>query len=132
VCLARIPANRVAYGDDVYLEKTCPDHGFTRTILWRGSPAYASWGREKIPNHPAKPFTEVDQGCPYDCGLCSAHRQTPCCVLLEVTQRCDLGCPVCFASAEIDKGVDTDLATIRSWYDRMLEGVDRSMFSFQG
>jgi len=120
VCLARIPASRVAYGEDIYLEKTCLEHGFTRTILWRGSPPYTSWGREKIPNHPANPFTGVDKGCPYDCGLCSAHRQTPCCVLLEVTQRCDLGCPVCFASAQTDRGADADLSTIRSWYARML------------
>ena len=121
VCLARIPAERVAYGDEVYLEKTCPQHGFTRTILWRGSPEYGSWMRDKIPNHPTYPFTAVDKGCPFDCGLCADHRQQPCCVLLEVTQRCDLGCPVCFASSEEGIGTDTDMQTIELSYQRMLE-----------
>ena len=120
VCLKRIPAERVLRGDEVFLEKTCPEHGFTSTILWRGTPDYPSWRREKIPNHPQKPFKSTLTGCPFDCGLCGAHRQEPCCVLLEVTQRCDLGCPVCFASSGNDEKPDPDLAMVEMWYQRML------------
>lgn len=122
VCLKRIPAERVLYADEVYLEKTCPEHGFFKTILWRGLPEYSSWMREKIPNHPQKPFTQTEKGCPFDCGLCGAHRQEPCCVLLEVTQRCDLGCPVCFASSGENTSIDPDLPTVARWYQRMLDG----------
>lgn len=121
VCLKRIPAERVAMGDEVYLEKTCPDHGFFKTILWRGLPEYLSWMREKIPNHPTSPFHQTQQGCPFDCGLCASHRQEPCCVLLEVTQRCDLGCPVCFASSGVDQSNDPDLSVVELWYRRMLD-----------
>lgn len=121
VCLKRIRAERIAHGDEVYLEKTCPEHGFFRTILWRGKPDYASWMREKIPNHPTHPLTQTVQGCPFDCGLCCNHRQEPCCVLLEVTQRCDLGCPVCFASAGENESDDPDILNIRLWYDCMLK-----------
>lgn len=121
VCLKCIRAERTAYGNEVYLEKTCAEHGFFRTILWRGEPEYSSWRREKIPNHPAHPFSEPNLGCPFDCGLCSNHRQEPCCVLLEVTQRCDLGCPVCFASAGGEESIDPDLKQIRMWYQRMLD-----------
>lgn len=121
VCLKRIRAERIAYGDEVYLEKTCPEHGFFRTILWRGKPDYASWMREKIPNPTAHPMTRTVQGCPFDCGLCGNHRQEPCCVLLEVTQRCDLGCPVCFASAGENQTDDPDISNIRLWYDCMLK-----------
>ena len=90
------------------------------TIVWRGQPEYSSWERTKIPSHPEHPFTEIKEGCPYDCGLCANHRQVPCCVLLEVTQRCDLGCPVCFASAGSTQQADPELETIRMWYERML------------
>jgi uncharacterized radical SAM superfamily Fe-S cluster-containing enzyme len=121
VCLKRIPAARVFYADEVYLEKTCPEHGFFKTVVWRGLPAYPSWMREKIPNHPAQPFHQPDTGCPFDCGLCSAHRQEPCCVLLEVTQRCDLGCPVCFASSGNNQTLDPHLGIVELWYRRMLE-----------
>ena len=124
-CLARIPANRVQVGEDVYLQKTCPEHGDFSTIIWRGLPAFSSWVRPKTPSFPKNPFTEVNKGCPYDCGLCPEHEQQSCCVLLEVTQRCDLHCPVCFADAA-KKPVgttaqpDLSMAEIGSWYERLL------------
>ena len=31
-CLARVPALRVARGENVYLKKACPTHGITQTI----------------------------------------------------------------------------------------------------
>ncbi len=120
-CLARIPAARVARGDDVYLEKSCPEHGSFSAVIWRGLPAYASWVRPKIPSYPDNPFTAVDRGCPFDCGLCPDHRQHTCSVLFEVTQRCDLRCPVCFADAGEPHGPDPDLGAIEGWYRRLLE-----------
>jgi uncharacterized radical SAM superfamily Fe-S cluster-containing enzyme len=120
-CLARIPALRVAYGDDVYLKKTCPEHGDFTTVIWRGLPAYSSWVRPKIPSYPDNPFTSVERGCPFDCGLCPDHRQQSCCVLFEVTQRCDLRCPVCFADAGNHPTPDPDLSKIEGWYRRLLD-----------
>lgn len=122
VCLSRLPARRVLRGGDIYLEKECPQHGAFRTILWRGSPAYSTWVRPKIPTSPQNPFTGVERGCPFDCGLCPEHRQQPCCVLLDVTLRCDLSCSFCFASAgKYDASRDPSLETIRAWYQRLLD-----------
>lgn len=118
VCLRRIPAARVAEGGDVFLRKTCPEHGDFKTVIWRGAPAYAAWGRAAAaPAHPAACATEADRGCPFDCGLCPEHRQQSCCVLVEVTQRCNLACPVCFASsgrAAPDPGFDEIAARLRA------------------
>lgn len=119
-CLASVPARRVARGEDVYLEKSCPQHGSFRTIIWRGQPAFSSWVRPKIPTSPQNPFTEVQHGCPHDCGLCPDHRQQPCCVLLEVTQRCDLRCAFCFAKAGGKQAADPSLEAIEAWYRRLL------------
>jgi uncharacterized radical SAM superfamily Fe-S cluster-containing enzyme len=120
-CLARIPAVRVLYGEDVYLEKTCPEHGDFSTVIWRGQPDFTTWVRLKTPAFPKNPFTEVNQGCPFDCGLCPDHRQQSCCVLLEVTQRCDLYCPVCYASSLDMPSPDPSLAVIDMWYRQLLE-----------
>lgn len=120
-CLARLTAERVLIGDDVYLRKTCPTHGTFQIIIWRGQPSYADWVKPKIPAHPINPFTPIDRGCPYDCGLCADHLQTTCCVLLEVTQRCDLRCDFCFAAAGDRRVTDPDLAAIEQWYRRLLE-----------
>jgi len=121
ICLTRLPANRVAYGKDVYLEKECPEHGWFRTILWRGEPGYTEWMRPKKPSPPENPFTSIENGCPFDCGLCAEHRQQPCCVLLDVTKRCDLACAFCFASAGKAIGPDPSFEDIREWYQRLLD-----------
>ncbi|MBR2880054.1 MAG: radical SAM protein, partial [Oscillospiraceae bacterium] len=39
--------------------------------------------------------------CPQNCGICSEHIQGSCCVLLEVTRRCNLSCSFCFAGGEM-------------------------------
>jgi 7,8-dihydro-6-hydroxymethylpterin dimethyltransferase len=119
-CLTRLPAARILRGEDVYLEKTCPKHGFFSTVIWRGQPAFTSWARPKTPSFPKNPFTKVKQGCPYDCGLCPEHQQQSCCVLLEVTHRCDLHCPVCFADADSNPLPDLTMAEIAAWYERLL------------
>lgn len=118
-CLRLIPARKTAVGDDVYLEKTCPEHGSFRTIIWRGPPAYQDWAVARQPSSPPVCATAVDKGCPFDCGLCPAHRQPTCCVLLEVTSRCNLACPVCFAAAG-DGDSDPDLAAVEGWFRTLM------------
>ena len=118
-CLQRIPARRVQEDAAVFLEKTCPQHGDFRTVIWRGEPAYSSWVRPKTPSYPKNPRTAIKDGCPYDCGLCADHRQHTCSVLFEITQRCDLGCPVCFADAGRAGDSDWSLAEIEAWFQRL-------------
>lgn len=114
-CLRTVPARRVAEGNDVYLVKRCPEHGPFKTIVWRGLDTYHRWGeRGSRAATPPVAETTVKHGCPHDCGLCPEHRQHSCCVLLEVTQRCNLSCPICFASAA-DAGNDPSLAEIDAW-----------------
>lgn len=38
-------------------------------------------------------------GWPYDCGLCPDHEQHSCLALIEITEHCNLTCPVCFAES---------------------------------
>lgn len=118
ICLSRLPATRVLSGDKVYLEKTCSVHGQFRTLLWQGSPAWQSWVRTKIPSTPPVCDTKIDNGCPHDCGLCTDHRQHTCTALLEVTQRCNLMCSYCFASAG-GSSADPSLSTL----EKGLEGI---------
>ena len=121
VCLKRLPAKRVANGKVVFLEKTCPEHGDFSVEVWGGHLSYEDWNRVKEPSTPVNPATVVARGCPFDCGLCPDHRQHSCCVLLEVTQRCNLRCPICFASsgdAADDLPIETLLDTLRDLLTR--------------
>ncbi|MBS1564188.1 MAG: radical SAM protein, partial [Bacteroidetes bacterium] len=41
--------------------------------------------------------TATHYGCPYDCGLCQDHEQHSCLTVIELTDRCNLSCPTCYA-----------------------------------
>lgn len=130
VCLRTLPARRVGEGDCVYLEKTCPEHGFFRTLIWEGLPDYWSWGSHRTPTRPLT--TEGTRlGCPHDCGLCGQHRQRTCCVLLEITHRCNLCCPVCFAESQAE-GADPSLDTIAGWYDILRRQAGQANIQLSG
>lgn len=93
VCLRNLPAALVR-GDDgrVFLEKTCPDHGTFRALVWEGRTDFSDWLSGTDPLAP-----DAGLACPQNCGLCPEHESDSCCVLLEVTRRCDLHCAFCFA-----------------------------------
>lgn len=118
-CLRVIPARRVLEGD-VYLEKECPEHGKFRTLIWRDSELYRRWGYGEEAPGPQQVLAKTVQGCPYDCGLCPTHKAETCTVIMEVTQRCDLNCPVCFASA-LKNQSHPQLKDIREMYQTILD-----------
>lgn len=103
VCLRLLDADYRLEGDTVYLCKSCPEHGEFRVPAWKeseGATTFAQWRKgSRIPAYPARPATAVNKGCPFDCGLCPEHVQHTCTGLIEVTMRCSLGCPVCYARA---------------------------------
>jgi len=117
-CLRRLPAAVVRRGDEVWLERTCPEHGEVRALVWRGPPDYDEWRRAGSGPSCCDPAENPD--CPTACGLCAGHARQTCCVLLELTARCDLECPICFASAGRDAPADPSIDEIERWYRRLL------------
>ena len=94
VCLRNLPAELVREEDGcVFLERRCPEHGLFRAPVWRGRVDWETWllGTEPLP-------AGAGLRCPDGCGLCGEHESGSCCVLLEVTQRCNLRCRFCFAN----------------------------------
>jgi len=133
VCLQRIAAIREQQGDTVYLLKRCSEHGTFRTVIWRGSVPFSTWLRPKKPSAPRQAFTRSDRGCPFDCGLCPDHGQHTCTALIEITSRCNLHCPVCFADAgEAQVQADPSLAQIGFQYDRVMAGSGPSNIQLSG
>ena len=119
VCLARLPARREAVGEDGWLVRTCPQHGEFRARYWHGPPGPAGWDRPKIARSgTAAAGTAPGEGCPYVCGLCPEHSQRTCTVVFEVTGRCNLGCPVCFADAGTGFDPDPTLAALETRLSR--------------
>lgn len=93
VCLKNLPAALCREDDGrVFLEKICPDHGAFRALVWQGKTDFDSWLLSEPPMAAGEGLA-----CPEHCGLCAAHASGSCCVLLEVTRRCNLRCRFCFA-----------------------------------
>ena len=99
VCLKSLDAALERREDSVFITRTCPEHGVFSGLVWRGEPALERWHRPKQPSLSVGRETVVGQGCPHDCGRCPEHGQHACTVLFEITDQCNLRCPVCFADA---------------------------------
>lgn len=122
VCLRTIDAEK-AVGDDgyIYLKKACPEHGSFETLIWEGGIVdYLKWDSAPGGGNAPDRTVPVKDGCPRDCGLCEEHESAGCCVLLELTKRCNLRCPVCFASAG-EGFVEPALSEISALYDMLME-----------
>lgn len=124
-CLKTIPAQKVAEDDAVYLEKECPEHGKFRTIIWRGVQDYKDLSRYACEqSKPTKIAVQEKDRCPEVCGLCPDHTQHTCLVVMEITNSCNLKCPICFASANEKYKFHPSMDQIRTMYQHMLDFVD--------
>jgi 7,8-dihydro-6-hydroxymethylpterin dimethyltransferase len=131
-CFDGLPATVLRRGDSVFLRKLCGQHGEFLTLLWRGDPPYEMWSRPKTPFRSPSAQTPVVNGCPFDCGLCSDHRQQTCTALIEVTSRCNLRCAFCFADSGTTSRPDPDLPKIRSRYETLLANDYRCNIQLSG
>jgi len=120
-CLRRVEASILIKDEQVFMEKWCPEHGRERVLI-ADDAAYYRLARErfiKAPELPERFNTERHWGCPYDCGLCPEHMQHSCLTLIEVTDHCNLRCPICYADSGPHRPGFRDMATI----ERMLDAV---------
>ncbi|MBA3037420.1 MAG: radical SAM protein [Desulfobacterium sp.] len=106
-CLAVIPAVKILEKEDVFIKKTCPDHGEFKTVIWRGDPTYEEWGHGEFSQPLQEKQTKTISGCPKDCGICPEHQADTCTVLMEVTDKCNLSCPTCFAGNRQQSSLNT-------------------------
>jgi len=84
----------------VWIEKTCPDHGYFRDCVNRDVNVYAKsvWWSFDEPRGVLQPHVQGVR-CPSDCGLCNFHQSSTCLANIDLTNRCNLNCPVCFANS---------------------------------
>ena len=114
VCLKVLDAEKHTGNDGfIYIQKSCPEHGSFKSLIWEGDlKSYLRWETESSVYEPPVNGKAVEKGCPYDCGLCKEHLRKGCCMLLELTNRCNLHCPVCFADAGNQQPKDLSLLAV--------------------
>jgi len=123
-CYRKLEGKIVFQDEKVFLLKRCPEHGAER-VLVADDVDYYRRCREVFIKRPEMPMvynTPVKWGCPYDCGLCTDHEQHSCLSLVEVTDSCNLRCPVCYAASGPERLEHRPLALI----EKMLDAVVRN------
>ena len=123
-CFRKLEGKIVFQDGKVFLLKRCPEHGAERVLVADDIDYYRRC-REvfiKRPEMPAVYNTPVKWGCPYDCGLCTDHEQHSCLSLVEVTDSCNLRCPVCYAASGPERLAHRPLDLI----EKMLDAVVRN------
>jgi 7,8-dihydro-6-hydroxymethylpterin dimethyltransferase len=84
----------------VLISRTCPDHGTFDAVVYGDVSRYLEIQRfDKPGTSPLQRQTEVDRGCPHDCGICPDHAQHTCLGIIEINTACNLDCPICFADS---------------------------------
>ena len=131
VCLARIKARYTEKDGAVFLKKECAGHGKFSCLVARNADDYHNWKTETVNIRPKKVLTQAKNGCPHDCGPCENHLQTACCVLIDVTNRCDQHCAVCFATASPSAKHEPNLTEIEQKLDTLLRMSEDRKFNIQ-
>ena len=134
-CLERIDAEVYEEDDQIFMRKTCPDHGDFKDKI-SSSAKYYKWTHWAIrdengnvvwkfdkdgDSNPPDCVGEDPRGCPYNCGLCEQHISTCSLALIDLTNRCNFNCNFCYANV------------LQSGYlvEPTLEEIDRIMTHFR-
>jgi uncharacterized radical SAM superfamily Fe-S cluster-containing enzyme len=100
-CFCTIEATVYEEDGKVMIKKECTKHGEYKDVYWSSVEdfhrafkwAYIGLGLEN-------PRTETINKCPNDCGICPNHKSHTSLALLDVTNRCNLECPICVDGSE--------------------------------
>ena len=84
----------------IYIKKTCDEHGEFINTYWSDADLYHKVNSfEPSLRQVENPMVEKSGNCPNNCGLCEDHNTSTVLGLIDVTNRCNLRCPICFANA---------------------------------
>jgi uncharacterized radical SAM superfamily Fe-S cluster-containing enzyme len=108
VCLETVPAKVIIKDKKVYILKYCKTHGEQFELLEEDVEYHLKKKLYDKPGTSMKVHTKVEKGCPYDCGTCPQHDQHACIGLIEITNKCNLRCPLCYADAGIGEFLTLD------------------------
>ena len=134
-CLEVIDAEVYEEDNQIFMRKTCPDHGDFKDKISSSAKYYkwthwaikdengnVIWKFDKDGNsNPPDCVGEDPRGCPYNCGLCEQHISTCSLALIDLTNRCNFNCNFCYANV------------LQSGYlvEPTLEEIDRIMTHFR-
>ncbi|MCD6461164.1 MAG: radical SAM protein [Thermoplasmata archaeon] len=122
-CLKIIEADVYEEDGKVWMKKTCPEHGEFKDIYWSDAELFLKaeeWAVDGVGVENPAITDAAPDACPFACGLCNLHLTHTNLANVDLTNRCNLRCPICFANANAAGYVyEPDLETVK----RMLRNL---------
>jgi uncharacterized radical SAM superfamily Fe-S cluster-containing enzyme len=95
-CLALVEARVVIRKGEVYFLKDCARCGPSEALVSEDADYYVkAYAFARAGTEPLVFRGHVEHGCPTDCGTCDDHEQHTCLPIVEITDHCNLECPIC-------------------------------------
>lgn len=102
ICLEVIEAHIFEENGEIKITKICEKHGSFTDVYWSDASSYKrfeQFGYEGMGVN--NPHNHSKESCPLDCGLCQNHKTSTLLAIIDLTNRCNMNCPVCFANAAV-------------------------------
>jgi 7,8-dihydro-6-hydroxymethylpterin dimethyltransferase len=97
------------------------EHGQSKVLIADDVAYYKNIRNYNKPSETPYTFnTKTHFGCPYDCGLCPDHEQHSCLTVVEITDRCNLTCPTCYAGSSPTYGRHRTLEEVKKMLDAVV------------
>jgi len=86
--------------NEVWMTKHCEQHGDFQDLISTDAEEYLRAERfAQKGTGVQNPISYTEGECPTRCGLCFDHESKTVLAIIDVTNRCNMRCPVCFANA---------------------------------
>jgi uncharacterized radical SAM superfamily Fe-S cluster-containing enzyme len=119
-CLALTEAVVVMREGKVYFQKDCPTCGPSEAMVSEDADYYVNaYAYARSGTRPFEFSAKVEAGCPTDCGVCDDHEQHTCLPIIEVTDHCNLECPICIVNNQYSTHISNEAFT------RIIDGLVR-------
>ncbi|MGQ9780993.1 MAG: tetraether lipid synthase Tes [Nitrososphaeria archaeon] len=133
VCLKVIRAELFVDDNTVYIKKKCEEHGDFEDIYMSDYKWYKKVQQyERVGEGLRNPRTLRKVGCPFDCGICDEHRSQTLLGIIDVTNACNLKCPICFANAAaVGYLYQPSLEVVKSMLDNLRSNMPVPTYAVQ-
>jgi hypothetical protein len=121
-CTKLVSAHIFEENGKVWIDKTCAEHGYFRDLYYGDVKLYLKMEEWDFGDGVGLSNPSVPEAarCPSQCGLCSMHTSHTGLANIDLTNRCNLTCPVCFANANTSGALyEPSFAEVR----RMLQAL---------
>jgi 7,8-dihydro-6-hydroxymethylpterin dimethyltransferase len=82
-----------------YIEKECEEHGFFKDLYWPDVNLYNGFHKYQCQGSGVGNPPSIGGNCPHGCGICSHYKTGTLIANIDLTNRCNMACPTCFANA---------------------------------